>query len=422
MAPTKSIGSFIAALRKANGLTQKQLAEKLNVSDKAVSRWERDEALPDLSLIPVIAEIFGVTTDEILRGERIDPTAQAPERAAEKTEKQLRRLLKDALTKYRTRSILSICLALLGLVAAMIGNIAFLRAYVGFMAGCVFLIASAACQVVFLILGFAALDNEEFDADMVSQCKKSMICIAELVFGLILVLLAACLPLITQVDDAYWGLTGYFWVSYGRTSVLIAAVLCLAGSAAVNLKLGYWHLPDMSKPMNRLRRRCAVILLIAFAVTGIGQLIFVGWLSNNWEVLGVGTRFDNWDDFKTYMETPTDSSLSYDWNTIEVLPDGFANTSAPGEDEESRPIEQVTGRDGTVYCQYVHRNQAVCMIQYGSEADGFLPVYTYTSAQYNEASHRFTMVNTAWIVLYLLEAVIVGIYYRKKKNAIADEG
>ncbi len=66
----KTIGQFIAALRKANGMTQKELAEKLNVSDKAVSRWERDENAPDLSLIPVIAEIFGVTSDEILRGER----------------------------------------------------------------------------------------------------------------------------------------------------------------------------------------------------------------------------------------------------------------------------------------------------------------------------------------------------------------
>ncbi|MCD8021449.1 MAG: helix-turn-helix domain-containing protein, partial [Lachnospiraceae bacterium] len=69
----KSIGSFIAALRKANGLTQKDLAEKLNVSDKTVSRWERDEGAPDLSLIPVIAEIFGVTCDELLRGERKTP-------------------------------------------------------------------------------------------------------------------------------------------------------------------------------------------------------------------------------------------------------------------------------------------------------------------------------------------------------------
>ncbi|MDD4096993.1 MAG: helix-turn-helix transcriptional regulator, partial [Oscillospiraceae bacterium] len=56
----KTIGSFIAALRKSTGLTQRELAEKLNVSDKAVSRWERDECAPDLSLIPAIAEILGV--------------------------------------------------------------------------------------------------------------------------------------------------------------------------------------------------------------------------------------------------------------------------------------------------------------------------------------------------------------------------
>ncbi|MEG1894572.1 MAG: helix-turn-helix transcriptional regulator [Clostridia bacterium] len=53
------MGSFIAALRKANGLTQKDLAERLHVSDKSISRWEREEGAPDLSLIPVLAEIFG---------------------------------------------------------------------------------------------------------------------------------------------------------------------------------------------------------------------------------------------------------------------------------------------------------------------------------------------------------------------------
>jgi len=63
----KTMGSFLAALRRANGMTQKELAERLNVSDKSVSRWERDDGAPDLALIPVIAEVFGVTCDELLR-------------------------------------------------------------------------------------------------------------------------------------------------------------------------------------------------------------------------------------------------------------------------------------------------------------------------------------------------------------------
>lgn len=66
----KTLGSFLAALRKSSGMTQKDLAERLCVSDKAVSRWERDETYPDLTMIPVIADIFGVSSDELLRGQR----------------------------------------------------------------------------------------------------------------------------------------------------------------------------------------------------------------------------------------------------------------------------------------------------------------------------------------------------------------
>ena len=80
----KAIGTFIAALRKANGMTQKELAEKLNVSDKTISRWERNDASPDLSVIPVIAEIFGVTCDELLRGER-KPVEQRMESITDET-------------------------------------------------------------------------------------------------------------------------------------------------------------------------------------------------------------------------------------------------------------------------------------------------------------------------------------------------
>ena len=76
----KTIGKFIAALRKANGMTQKKLAEHLNVSDKTVSRWECDEGTPDLSAIPVLAEIFGVSCDELLRGERRPPRRTVTQR------------------------------------------------------------------------------------------------------------------------------------------------------------------------------------------------------------------------------------------------------------------------------------------------------------------------------------------------------
>ena len=64
------LGGRIAALRKARGMTQKELAESLHISDKSVSRWERGETAPDLSLLPALAEHLNVTLDELLSGRK----------------------------------------------------------------------------------------------------------------------------------------------------------------------------------------------------------------------------------------------------------------------------------------------------------------------------------------------------------------
>lgn len=63
-------GQLITELRKEKGLTQKQLAEALNVTDKAVSKWERGLSFPDISMLEPISELLGVSIMEILAGER----------------------------------------------------------------------------------------------------------------------------------------------------------------------------------------------------------------------------------------------------------------------------------------------------------------------------------------------------------------
>ena len=65
------IGTNIAHLRKRSGLTQAGLAEKVNYSDKAVSKWERGESAPDILTLVSLAEVFGVTVDDLLK----DPNA-----------------------------------------------------------------------------------------------------------------------------------------------------------------------------------------------------------------------------------------------------------------------------------------------------------------------------------------------------------
>lgn len=63
----ETFGSMVAALRKEKGMTQLELAEKMGVTDKAVSKWERDLSFPDVNSIPRLAEIFNVTVEELIQ-------------------------------------------------------------------------------------------------------------------------------------------------------------------------------------------------------------------------------------------------------------------------------------------------------------------------------------------------------------------
>ena len=61
-----NMGDIIAERRKEKGMTQKEIAEMLNITDKAVSKWERNIACPDTALIPKLAEILGISIDELM--------------------------------------------------------------------------------------------------------------------------------------------------------------------------------------------------------------------------------------------------------------------------------------------------------------------------------------------------------------------
>lgn len=170
----KSIGAFIAVLRKANGMTQRELAEKLNVSDKAVSRWERDETLPDLSMIPVLAELFGVTSDELLRGQRI--TREEPmEERQEKTAKRLQYLLDKAMADCRICTLVSCLLAALGLVMTVIFNRLLEDFILAFFMGTIFLVAGVAVQLMGKVKADGALTAEEFDGQALMRCRRSLL-------------------------------------------------------------------------------------------------------------------------------------------------------------------------------------------------------------------------------------------------------
>lgn len=116
------IGKRIASLRKEKGVTQKQLAEFLNVTDKAVSRWESGVGNPDLDYLPQICDFFGVNLDYLIRGIKskpeTEPVAPTPVETPEVKEPVLE---KKKLTKKAKVLIASIAAGVLVLVGTGVG-------------------------------------------------------------------------------------------------------------------------------------------------------------------------------------------------------------------------------------------------------------------------------------------------------------
>jgi transcriptional regulator with XRE-family HTH domain len=77
----KTLGMMIAELRKQKGMTQLELADKMGVTDKAVSKWERDLSCPDIASIPNLAEILGVSVEELMQNKKT--TEQPANKVAE---------------------------------------------------------------------------------------------------------------------------------------------------------------------------------------------------------------------------------------------------------------------------------------------------------------------------------------------------
>ena len=276
----KTIGGFIAALRKANGMTQKDLAEKLNVSDKTISRWERDDGTPDLAIIPVIAEIFNVTCDELIRGKRKSPveraeTAEASE-STSKTEKQRQHLLKSTLSQYKNHTYIAIGISVVGLIAALICNLAFLKAVLGFFLGAIFFAASIVCQAIFVNKAFFSVDDTELDERVLSDFKKKVINFAEISIGLTISFIGFTIPLI--LPDAYMGINSDSMLILGTIG---AAVLLLIYSVvlyflnAFLLKKDVYSLSEKEtaiyKRNHKLKRTCAIVLVVFLGITFIGH-------------------------------------------------------------------------------------------------------------------------------------------------------
>ena len=146
------IGKFIAECRRAENLTQAQLAEKLNITDRAVSKWENGRAMPDTSIMLELCDILKITVNDLLSGEKI-----SMENNDQKNEQLLLEMAKELETKNKT--IWNAMWAIM--TVSFIGLIGGLALIAFFMPeGPWMLVAILALCAVFLIPCFYALKLE----------------------------------------------------------------------------------------------------------------------------------------------------------------------------------------------------------------------------------------------------------------------
>lgn len=397
----KTIGSFIAALRRANGLTQRQLADKLCVSDKAVSRWERDEALPDLSLIPELADIFGVSADEILRGERQNPESRNSPASSDKGEKLRKRLLAKKKRSFSILSTISIGISVLGVIVAMLYGFAFGSPTEGFFFSLAFFTVSVIFQISAIIGNLSDLDEEMLtQAERIARNEHTLKLAFSSFMTTFMLLLLCCMPLLINNFDN-WGLEVNVWAGIGLVCGFVGLSVGFLIYLLINTSLqkrGIIRTEPGKLTLNRLRIRYLVIAILVLVVIFVGQILALI-LIDNMDMSRV--TFNNWDDFKEYVERPIlRSGAEYDANEMQY---------------EHLSLEHIYDESGNVLCSFYHRNFAVFGWEYNQNIDGTWIIEAADLTRIHRGENIMQrIVLPAFLLMYPFAGFGIYISYRKK--------
>ena len=473
----KTIGKFISALRKANGMTQKELGEKLFVSDKTVSRWERDESTPELSLIPSIAEIFGITTDELLRGERTNPERGGTEfeenalKQKAKSDRQFKLMLDRKKRRYNNLTLIAVGLSVLGLLSAVVANSGFSRGLIAFCLATAFFVGSEISQICFAINARIVTDDEDdtYTRRIQEANTKAVKTAVLITFGNIL-LFVFCLPLVVLIDGANYGLRFDEWFVIGALFVGITFVFCY-----ILYTLFVWEFlcnrgltvldEEQRCEMQRKKKLLAKTVTVSTAVAVVIWVVGFVFDSVGWSYLlsKAERKFDNCEDFKTFMERDYDNwyreGYSYiDENGNPAFVDGAGNIviesvvsidkadfenwygegygyvdengdvvidipgSVSSEDEGSednsqedlfpmKVYETIRNSKGEVICEFYYNPDLYYEIVFDELSDDRMPVKVVTCRELHEANLILLRVESVLLFLIAADFVAAAVIY-----------
>lgn len=389
----QKMGAFLAQLRKEQGLTQQQLAEKIGVSNKSVSRWENGESAPDLSLLPVLAELYHISTDELLSGGRKaakKPGACGEEVSDTGAEKngnfaskaasaQLCYLLGQTKNKSFRSLVLAATLLLVGLVGALSISYGARMSVLGVGVG-VMLALSAACRLLMTASALCeGLGDQKEDTEyslkvracryLVCRQAAAGICAA---FCVALVLLPGLFPLLAGVTDSTAVLTAKDWAKFGFFFLGLGLCICAAGLSAFSKKL--WPTAQAGRA-----KKCGLAVVCTGVVLLCGIWAAEPYFRDN------ATVYTDWTSFCKAMEVPSD-------NLQGQVIWGVDETGKTVSKTVYGKMESYQSKSGKKYYRWADEN--VVSVVFSDTLDG-TPIYTYTEEQLKEKDSR-AMLLTGW--------------------------
>ena len=439
----KTIGKFIAVLRKANGMTQKDLADKLFVSDKTVSRWERDECDPELSLIPAIAEIFGITTDELLRGERnsLEATITEETKPSAKSDKQFKTMLRARVRKYKNLSLISFGLIFAGLITAVICHNVFHNAILAICLTTLFILSSAISQYIFGTNAFIPKDEDDNTYEQqINQANTTITKIATTIYFCAVIVFSFCFPLAfspkrTSVDINGNYVHHYYhygdnWLNWGLFCVIVGLTVCgliyLLFLKHLLIKKGLITVAENKVALVKYRRKIltkvasigfSVLIILVAAIIIIYEIGIMGFVKE--EVYETFEEFGSamLEDHKEYIE------FLREFKSFVIYDDGhLVNMESEIPDDHKLAHKVVNDFEGNVVFEYDYNTDLYFDIRFSFRNDR-LPVTVVTNDSYRNAKGIYnSIIYSALIAAAIDIAACAAIYfisaYGKKSKKI----
>lgn len=425
----QNLGEFIAQLRKEKGLTQRELAEHLNVTDKTVSHWERGESSPDISALPILADVFGITVDELLRAEIKQQTYTAPQFVAPVP-------IDKTPNNYRNYKIVNIIAASISVMSIIMGiAVKYLLVYFTYTqtANVFAFFVSLAGIFVSLVLTviFNIIFRNKLNPDADNFCKYRFR--ANRISSLNAYFAVFCLSLI----PCFMRKHGFIFTAIAVTLILVAEFI-LGKTGVLSTEKAFEN--KLKESIYLLRKSCAVLCSMLIILGGGVHFFF----SAVYHPTAENIIYTSAEEFKAYMETPQekpdDSYLVDGVSVTALMPTTLPPTTAPdgsgaptgqqspvvilpqGQESED-DIEEIYNAKGEVILTFRNLNKAVKTYAYNDD-NGTFHLITYKEAIRVQKLRTFcnTTLGRLMPIYYLAVAVVALIVYKSKIKKVLSLG